>query len=239
MGLPTNVRYNKSMINRKTGYGGLCLAWVRQCFLYKGKVVPAVHPTAIAAYRATKKKHTGRKPPYGVPVWFGPSPWVSAGHVAFSLGDGTVLTTNSSTNKIHRVSINLIEKQWKQEYLGWSEDINGVRIYVPDKKTYNGRLDRPTILKLQRALKTPQDGIISDRVLVTNNVLHTRGNSLVIRALQRKFKTKVDGHISYPKSSLVLAMQKKYKLKHKDGQITATGSDLIREVQRRLDLDQF
>src|SRR5690606_1494868 len=110
------------------------LKWVRQCFLYNGKVVPGVHPTAIAAYNATKKRHTGRKPPYGVPVWFEPSKNVAAGHVAFSLGDGTVLTTNSATNRIHRVKISTLEKSWGQPYLGWTEDINGVRIYKPSRK---------------------------------------------------------------------------------------------------------
>lgn len=244
LSLPKKVKFNKSMINRKTGFGGLCLAWTRQCFLYDGKVVPAVHATAYIAWQATKRRHKGYNPPYGVPVWFGPSKYSKAGHVAFSLGDGLCRTTNSSTGRLHNMRIKDIEKGWGQEYLGWSEDINGVRVYKKPavKKKYNGKLDRPTIIALQRALKTKQDGVISDRVVIVshkgNRAVTTKGRSQMVVALQKKFGTVQDGNISAP-SDLIRKMQKKYKMKHVDGYLSYPRSDLIAEVQRRLDVGQF
>ncbi|HEX2361407.1 MAG TPA: hypothetical protein VHI11_04980 [Jiangellaceae bacterium] len=87
--------------------------------------------TAAIAWSKTKYRHSSI-PPKGVPVW-----WTGGsrgfGHVAISAGGGYVISTDSGgRGRVGRTSIRHITKAWGQQYRGWTEDINGVRVYRPD-----------------------------------------------------------------------------------------------------------
>lgn len=103
-----------------TGYGGMCLKFVRTVF-----AVPAKYATARDARTHAAAFHATSNPaavPAGVPVFLGDN------HVAVSMGGGMMRTTNSVTNKVATVSI----ASWGKSYplRGWSEDLNGVRVYT-------------------------------------------------------------------------------------------------------------
>lgn len=102
------------------GYGGLCLKFVRTAF-----DVPAKYPTARAARQGSQHFHGQSNPnaiPANVPVYLGDN------HVAFSVGNGRMITTNSATNRVSETSI----QSWINAGFrlhGWAEDLNGVRVY--------------------------------------------------------------------------------------------------------------
>lgn len=101
----------------------LCLKWVRTDLL-----IPSGAPTAIAAWNATpaKERHTWYNPPAGVPVYWGGG----QGHVAFSDGRGNVYSTDiRRAGHVDLVPIPEIEARWGKPYLGWTESLNGVKVY--------------------------------------------------------------------------------------------------------------
>lgn len=88
--------------------------------------VPQGAGTAAAAYAATKFRHAMGTPPAGVPVWWGGG----AGHVALSAGGGQVWSTDIlRKGQIDLVPLSEITSKWGKPYEGWTEDINGVRVY--------------------------------------------------------------------------------------------------------------
>lgn len=108
---------------------GECLERVHDCY-----AVGAKYPSATSGWaNATAKHHTldPAKIPAGVPIW-----WTGGshgfGHVAISTGAGWCWSTD-----IHRVGyfdhvpIAEIHDRWGLTFAGWSEDINGVRVYSP------------------------------------------------------------------------------------------------------------
>ncbi|TDE91592.1 hypothetical protein EXU48_15720 [Occultella glacieicola] len=116
----------------KAGYSGYCLQFVRSAF-----GVAAKHASAKDAWLATTRRHTDRTPPAGVPVWFSFDSGVNRNywHVAISLGGGRIRTTSyPRSGVVGNTTITGLEKAWSgvgTTYLGWSEDINGVRVYTP------------------------------------------------------------------------------------------------------------
>jgi hypothetical protein len=104
---------------------GICLIFVRTCF----NVGPA-NLDAAAGYKNAQFKHgTAGTPPLGVPLW-----WTGGdhGHVAISTGDGSCFSSDiKRPGKVDKVPISLIARQWGKVYKGWSEDVNGVRIFRP------------------------------------------------------------------------------------------------------------
>jgi hypothetical protein len=119
-------------IARATRYVGarrhfphLCLAFVRTSF-----ELPIRHHSAMGAWSAAKHKHRyDRHPPAGVPLF-----WSGGrhrfGHVAMSLGHGMIISTDRPyTGRISRTRLSTIERAWHLHYLGWTEDLEGVRIY--------------------------------------------------------------------------------------------------------------
>lgn len=110
-------------------WGGLCLVFVRSCF-----GVDARFPSAAAAWDGAKHKHRetdGAKVPRGVPYfWTGGSQ--GFGHVVLSAGGGLCWSNDiSGAGLISLVKINEITRAWRQTPQGWTEDINGVRIWKP------------------------------------------------------------------------------------------------------------
>lgn len=116
----------ESILQLTTGYPGMCLLWVRLVF-----GVPKVFDDAFKAWTGAQFKHPADPdPPASVPVFFEPSS-NGLGHITYSLGGRRVRTTNSVTGKIYNTTIDHIATKWGQAYLGWTEDLNGVRIFNP------------------------------------------------------------------------------------------------------------
>ena len=107
-----------------TGYGGLCLAFVQDCY-----GAAAVEPSAIAAWNNSAHKHPTTSLdgiPVGAPIYFsGGGPY---GHVAIYLGDSLMRTTNSADNLIHTDPVSLWTGSYGYSLLGWTEDIEGQMI---------------------------------------------------------------------------------------------------------------
>lgn len=110
-----------------SGYSGMCLKFVR---LSLG--APSAALTALAAWNAARFKHTGdRTPPAGVPVFFTAGS-NGAGHVALSIGGGKVRSTDwPHRGQISETTIGAIENAWRRRLLGWTEDLNGARVWAP------------------------------------------------------------------------------------------------------------
>jgi hypothetical protein len=106
---------------------GYCLQWVRNCF-----GVAARYYDAAEAWDQAERKHRtnkGRHCPRNVPVW-----WTGGssghGHVALSVGGGYCISTDAAgPGRNAKVRIDDLTTQWGLNFRGWSEDINGVRVY--------------------------------------------------------------------------------------------------------------
>jgi len=105
--------------------------WHQMCFRFTRKacgVGPSGVPndSAKKAFQRTKTRHDTGVPPRGAPVFWGGNEF---GHAALSDGDGYVYSNDFvRPGQIDRVAITAITKRWKLKYLGWTEDINGVKI---------------------------------------------------------------------------------------------------------------
>jgi hypothetical protein len=118
---------------------GMCLKFVRTTYR-----VPSKYASAAIAWHKTRFRHSST-PPRGVPVW-----WTGGsrgfGHVAISAGDGFVISTDTGgRGHVGRTSIAHITNAWGQTYRGWTEDINGVRVYRPSGATAAATQPKPVI----------------------------------------------------------------------------------------------
>ena len=106
---------------------GMCLQYVRQNF----DIAP-LYASAIDAWNACASPHPGdRNPPAHVPAWFlSPSIY---DHVAHHAGGGAYVTTFNDDVRFYPGpnGIDAICRDFDASWLGWGEDINGVRVYVP------------------------------------------------------------------------------------------------------------
>jgi hypothetical protein len=108
---------------------GMCQQFVRSCF-----DVGPHYGSAIAAWNGADHKHRvahGAQVPRAVPVfWSGGSK--GFGHVALSIGGGLCRSTDwPSSGRVGTVAIDTITANWHEHFLGWTEDINTVRIWSP------------------------------------------------------------------------------------------------------------
>lgn len=116
----------RGMVGTK-GYGGLCLKFSRLAYPAGSK-----YSHARLAWQRAEHRHatsSTAQMPVGVPIFLD-KPGSTYGHVAVYVGGGKMVTTRASTNRIHLDSVALW-KSWGWRVLGWSEDINGVRVYAP------------------------------------------------------------------------------------------------------------
>jgi hypothetical protein len=117
----------RSKSTRPTSEVGMCLREVRECY-----AVDALYLDAAQAWDQSKHKHREtdpRKIPRGVPVfWTGGAG--GHGHVAIGTGFGRCWSTDILRRGFFdRVPISLIGEKWGLELVGWTEDLNGVRVY--------------------------------------------------------------------------------------------------------------
>jgi hypothetical protein len=111
---------------------GMCQQFTRMSF-----GVGSGFPTAAAAWNGARKKHPTNDPmsvPPGVPVYYrGGSR--GYGHACVSLGRGLVRSTDwPSRYRVGTARITDLERSWGQTFVGWTEDINGVTVYVDKRK---------------------------------------------------------------------------------------------------------
>ena len=112
---------------------GWCLKYVRDTF-----GAPAIYGNATAAWNNCQFKHEDRNFPIGcyVPIWFSVKN-VPEGHVALLCPDGSVYSSSSpySNTPVHHPSLDALISYYSKAnpltYLGWSEDINKLRVVQP------------------------------------------------------------------------------------------------------------
>jgi len=107
---------------------GYCLREVRECL----EVGPAA-ADAIGAWNAAKIRHRFthvEEIPAGVPIfWAGGS--AGHGHIAIAAAKrGWCWSTDiRRPGYFDRVPIDEVTTKWRMTFLGWTEDLNGVRVY--------------------------------------------------------------------------------------------------------------
>lgn len=117
--------------DRGTEWKGLCLVFVRSCF-----GVGAHFPSAAAAWHGAEIRHRqtdGNRVPRGVPYfWTGGSQ--GFGHVVLTAGGGKCWSNDVDVSGgISLVHINDITRRWGQTPQGWTEDLNGIRVWTPPR----------------------------------------------------------------------------------------------------------
>lgn len=106
-----------------------CLMQVRKLF-----DVPAKYRTAYLAWLGAgghdgPNTHYALPAPAGVPVFM--KGRNAAGHICLSDGNGGVYTTDYPRvgRWNHVADIHTLARAWNMKVLGWSETVNGVRVY--------------------------------------------------------------------------------------------------------------
>lgn len=133
---------------------GYCLSYVRSAF-----GVPAKYPSAISAWNHAAHRHSSA-PPRGVPVFFSGGNY---GHVAYSAGAGKVYSTDAPIRgRVGLVDIDWFHRNWNYTLLGWTEDINDVRVWVaPVKPSF----DASVVAAAARSSKAVKHGTLLKRAL--------------------------------------------------------------------------
>jgi len=114
--------------SNRLGDGG----WLAKCqkFVRMAFGAPGGFGSAIAAWNGAKGRHkmsSGSQAPAGVPVYWSGGRY---GHVALSTGGGRMISTDYPTsNRVGTGSIDDLTRKWGKNLLGWTEDINGKKIY--------------------------------------------------------------------------------------------------------------
>jgi hypothetical protein len=108
--------------NDYTSYDvGMCLKWVRTCW-----EIGSFYGSAIEAWNGAKYKHPGdRNPPKGAPVFYRGG---SYGHIVIANGGPIRSTDCQSSGRVSNAALAWPETAWGDTYLGWTEDLNGVRL---------------------------------------------------------------------------------------------------------------
>lgn len=131
--MPENSAVKAARLKSKSAHPtdgeGMCLQQVRECFGVAGGT-----PDAITAWEQAKHKHPETdvtKIPRNVPVfWSGGSH--GHGHIAIATGDARCWSTDiMRAGYFDRVSLAEIHAKWGLTLLGWTEDLNGVRVWSP------------------------------------------------------------------------------------------------------------
>lgn len=111
------------MTTNPTGYYDLCLQFVADAYSKGGGVSIGSADTAYDYWTGHASAHVtdGSTPPEGALVFWGPDPWTTAGHVALSLGGGTVISSaERANNDIHEFTIaDRNNAGYATYYLGW------------------------------------------------------------------------------------------------------------------------
>lgn len=102
---------------------GFCLKYARNVFN-----IPAKYPTAWKAWQNGKQHKTKDYPKnVSIPLWFD---WKTDGHVVIAVPNKGLYSSpmNSSESKHIFKSISEVESFLGAKYVGWTEDINDVKV---------------------------------------------------------------------------------------------------------------
>lgn len=111
--------------NRSTYPTRRCIVFVRTALK-----VPGRYATPRIAFAHARHRHHSdfAKIPAGVPVFTAGR--TAPGHVVLSLGNGKIRSTDwPRAGRVGTVSLARFLRTWNHRYLGWSEDLNGVRVW--------------------------------------------------------------------------------------------------------------
>jgi hypothetical protein len=112
---------------KKSGVKGMCL---KTCRLAYG--IPAKYPSAIEAWKATKRKFDDPTlAPIGAAHFWEIGKF---GHIAVQAPKaGQVWSTDSPvSDRIGKVPLGWFAQKWGAKYLGWTDEVNGKRIELSD-----------------------------------------------------------------------------------------------------------
>lgn len=142
----------------------LCLKFVRSAY-----GLPAVFPTADAAWSAAQHKHETKDAasiPAGVPVFWSPN------HVALSIGRGRCISTDAKRRgKPDIMTIDSLTSAWNLELLGWTEDLNGTRVWSAPAAPNRVQQARSKLRQARRLVRDAHqllDDTPEDRTVVHN-----------------------------------------------------------------------
>jgi len=104
---------------------GYCLKWVRaECWR-----IGSLYASAIQAWHGAVYKHPGdRNPPAGAPLFYSGGQY---GHIVLARGPDTTRMRSTDCTRATQVNdadIDWPVFTWGDTYLGWTEDLNGVRL---------------------------------------------------------------------------------------------------------------
>lgn len=110
---------------------GSCLAFVQDVY-----AAPKRYKSAWIAWENTAKKHIEPLPEASVPVWFShygtygkPPTYENWGHVvAYFPGTGFLSSPGTGYGSEWLPTIQAVEQRFNSNYVGWSEDLNGLQI---------------------------------------------------------------------------------------------------------------
>lgn len=168
------VDFARAQVTRPTPPPGSTDGWFRRCLVFTRTCfnVGAKFGSAEIGWGKTQFRHgIASTPPLGVPVW-----WTNGGdgHVAISAGDGTCYSTDiKRRGQVDVVAIAYITRHWGQTYRGWTEDVNGVRVYRATAPS------RPAV-----SLRNVQDAARRDQFRPQGQGVHETDVVLVEKALR-------------------------------------------------------
>lgn len=186
------------MSNHKEERGGWCLHLCQASYN-----APHVHPDAISAWRAAPHKHHDDRPPRGAVVYWASSSHGSGhGHVAISLGDDHIVSTDLPRwGSIGVVPLSTPRHAWGDIYQGWTPTISGLVIPGVGSHAHSGRKD-VYLNKLHYTVRN------SDSVRRLQIQLNKR-----LKLNQSHHHLKVDGHYGPAVDHYVRVHQRKMGIK--------------------------
>lgn len=145
---------------------GYCQMFTRMAF-----AVGSGYPSASAAWRGSRHKHSVplsavHNIPAGVPVyWTGGSK--GYGHATVSLGGGLVRSTDwPGRGRVGTARIQDITRSWGLHFEGWTEDINGVRVYSGNTARSGPSLDVSNVVAAARKGTAVTGGVLLKKAVV-------------------------------------------------------------------------
>jgi len=161
------------------GTSGWCLAYAQNMF-----GAPAIEPNAWSAWLNTQYKHAEGLPNVAVPCWFDGAD--GEGHVVVYVPSQGFYSSPYNTSTTHAVlsSIAEVERIYGVGYVGWSEDIETLRVAKENKVASQDQVDKTTVqLEYNNGLlRDATEGEITDWV----------NNPRTVESLQRTIQASAE-----------------------------------------------
>lgn len=202
------MRQLRSPRTPHVGTIGACLAYARGVY-----GIPAKYQTARIAWNNAQFKHTDPLPDASVPVWFSHiSGGVDVGHVVCWVPRVGFFSSPYRRNTGYALlpSISEVERIYGCRYLGWSEDINSVRVAIEEQE------DPVRIKELEqqnRDLQAQINTLRPDLVTMTNRLDHA------LAEIGRLQQTMADERIAFDAEKVIFAKQIEELVNNQNGAI--------------------